>query len=148
MKEEAIAVREANKLGIPVIALVDTNSNPMGIEYIIPANDDAMSSINYFASTISALIKEVAETQKNEKESQAPKTLINRVKKRQDHEVATHETLQVASEDNDAKVEEKKSAKVHTKKTQVSADIIEPTKEAGVKKVVRRKSTVEKVEKK
>jgi small subunit ribosomal protein S2 len=45
---ERIAVTEANKLGIPVIGLVDTNSNPDGVDYIIPANDDAIRTIKLF----------------------------------------------------------------------------------------------------
>jgi small subunit ribosomal protein S2 len=49
---ERIAVTEANKLGIPVIGVVDTNSNPDGIDLVIPANDDAYSAINIYATTI------------------------------------------------------------------------------------------------
>ncbi|MBI4251845.1 MAG: 30S ribosomal protein S2 [Candidatus Tectomicrobia bacterium] len=47
---EQIAVREARKLNIPVIALVDTNSDPNGIDYVLPGNDDALRSIRYFLS--------------------------------------------------------------------------------------------------
>lgn len=54
---ERIAVNEANTLGIPVVAVTDTNCNPDGIEYVVPANDDAIKSIKlfseYFASAIS-----------------------------------------------------------------------------------------------
>jgi small subunit ribosomal protein S2 len=49
-KKEAIAVSEANKLGIPVIAIVDTNCDPELIDYIIPGNDDAIRAIRLFAS--------------------------------------------------------------------------------------------------
>jgi len=45
VNEEAIAVREANRLGIPVIAMVDTNCDPEPIDLVIPANDDAIRSI-------------------------------------------------------------------------------------------------------
>jgi small subunit ribosomal protein S2 len=51
-KKEYIAVAEANKLGIPVIALVDTNCDPELIEYAIPSNDDAIRAIRLFASKI------------------------------------------------------------------------------------------------
>ncbi len=51
-KKEAIAVAEANKLGIPVIAIVDTNCNPEQIDYVIPGNDDAIRTIRLFASRI------------------------------------------------------------------------------------------------
>jgi small subunit ribosomal protein S2 len=54
---EKIAVAEANKLGIPVVAVVDTNSSPGGISYIVPGNDDAIRAINlYLASAATAII--------------------------------------------------------------------------------------------
>jgi len=49
---EAIAQKEANRLGIPVVALVDTNCNPEGIDYLIPGNDDAIKSIRLFTARI------------------------------------------------------------------------------------------------
>ncbi len=55
---EQIAVREARKLGIPVIALVDTNSDPEGIDYVLPGNDDALRSIRYFISRSTQAVAE------------------------------------------------------------------------------------------
>ena len=52
-RKEAIAVREANKLGIPVVAVTDTNCNPDGISYVIPGNDDAIRAIRLFAAGLS-----------------------------------------------------------------------------------------------
>lgn len=49
---ERIAVQEANKLGIPVVGIVDTNSNPDGIDYVIPGNDDAIRAIQIYASAV------------------------------------------------------------------------------------------------
>jgi small subunit ribosomal protein S2 len=51
-KNEAIAIREANRLGIPVVAIVDTNCDPEDIDYIIPGNDDAIRSIRLLTSRI------------------------------------------------------------------------------------------------
>jgi small subunit ribosomal protein S2 len=51
-KKESIAVAEANKLGIPVIAIVDTNCDPEEIDFVIPGNDDAIRSIRLFTSKI------------------------------------------------------------------------------------------------
>ncbi len=51
-KKEAIAVHEANRLGIPVLGLVDTNCDPQGIDYVIPGNDDAIRSIKLFTGKI------------------------------------------------------------------------------------------------
>jgi small subunit ribosomal protein S2 len=49
---EAIAVKEARKLGIPVVAVVDTNCDPTVVDYVIPGNDDALRAIRLFASKI------------------------------------------------------------------------------------------------
>ncbi len=49
---ERIAINEANKLGIPVIGIVDTNSNPDGVDYIIPGNDDALRAIQIYVKAI------------------------------------------------------------------------------------------------
>lgn len=54
---EAIAVKEASRLGIPVIAIVDTNCNPDLIDYVIPGNDDALRSVKLFTSTVSDAIQ-------------------------------------------------------------------------------------------
>jgi small subunit ribosomal protein S2 len=51
-KKETIAIKEARKLGIPVVAVVDTNCDPDDIDYIIPGNDDAIRAIRLFASRI------------------------------------------------------------------------------------------------
>jgi small subunit ribosomal protein S2 len=53
-RREAIALREANRLGIPVVALVDTNCDPDPVDYVIPGNDDAIRSIRTMAATIAA----------------------------------------------------------------------------------------------
>ena len=52
VKKEALAVAEANKLGIPVIAVVDTNCSPSGVDYIIPGNDDAARAISLYCDLI------------------------------------------------------------------------------------------------
>ncbi|AJQ94673.1 ribosomal protein S2 [Gynuella sunshinyii YC6258] len=49
---ERIAIQEANKLGIPVIGVVDTNSNPDGVDFVIPGNDDAIRAIEIYAKAI------------------------------------------------------------------------------------------------
>ena len=58
VKYEYIAIAEAKKLGIPVVAVVDTNCKPEGIDYIIPGNDDAIRSIRLYAETIADAIIE------------------------------------------------------------------------------------------
>lgn len=58
VKREEIAVNEAQKLGIPIIAMTDTNGNPKDIDYPVPVNDDALSSIELVTSTITDAIQE------------------------------------------------------------------------------------------
>ena len=53
VKKEALAIAEANKLGIPVVAVVDTNCSPDGIDYIIPGNDDAARAISLYCDLVS-----------------------------------------------------------------------------------------------
>ncbi|CRK85789.1 30S ribosomal protein S2 [Candidatus Providencia siddallii] len=53
---EHIAIKEANNLGIPVFAIVDTNSNPNGIDYVIPGNDDAIRAIRLYMNIITVTI--------------------------------------------------------------------------------------------
>lgn len=55
-RKEHIAIAEANRLGIPVIAILDTNCNPDGVQYPIPGNDDAIRAIQLFAQTISSAV--------------------------------------------------------------------------------------------
>ena len=55
---ESLAVAEAKKLGIPIIAILDTNSDPTGIDFPIPGNDDARRSINLYCELLKNTIKE------------------------------------------------------------------------------------------
>ncbi|MGM0622261.1 MAG: 30S ribosomal protein S2, partial [Bacteroidota bacterium] len=65
--KEKIAVREARRLGIPVFAIVDTNSNPEDIDFVIPANDDASQSIKLIVGAMTDAVKEGLEERKAEK---------------------------------------------------------------------------------
>ena len=65
--KEHIAVKEANRLGIPVFGIVDTNSDPKNIDYIIPANDDAKDSVEAILSAVCGAIAEGLEERKAEK---------------------------------------------------------------------------------
>jgi small subunit ribosomal protein S2 len=53
VKKEALAIAEANKLGIPVVAVVDTNCSPDGVDYVIPGNDDAARAISLYCDLVS-----------------------------------------------------------------------------------------------
>lgn len=65
--KESIAVKEANRLGIPVFAMVDTNSDPSNIDFVIPANDDATKSIEVILNVIIGAIEEGLQERKADK---------------------------------------------------------------------------------
>jgi small subunit ribosomal protein S2 len=68
--KEKIAVREAQRLGIPVFAMVDTNSDPKGIDFVIPANDDASESIKLIVGEMCDSIAEGLSERKSEREKE------------------------------------------------------------------------------
>jgi small subunit ribosomal protein S2 len=85
IKREHIAVKEAHKLNIPVIAMVDTNSNPEIVDFPIPANDDAWKSIQLITKYISSAIEEGLQERKKDKEDAKQKE--DEVEKRKVDEV-------------------------------------------------------------
>lgn len=85
--KEHIAVKEAKKLGIPTFAMVDTNSDPRGIDFVIPSNDDATKSIAKILDKVTEAINEGLEERKNSREKtkgedgdEAPKKTGTRTK--------------------------------------------------------------------
>ena len=77
VQKEANAVKEANRLSIPVFAMVDTCCDPTDIDYVIPANDDATKSIAVILDTVCAAIAEGIEERKLEKEKEAVEAEAN-----------------------------------------------------------------------
>ena len=105
--KEHIAVAEANRLGIPVFGIVDTNSDPNPVDFVIPANDDASKSIELILDTVCAAMLEGLEERKVEKVDnkdaaegeEAPKPKRTRVARRKAAEVeAEAEALADAEE--------------------------------------------------
>ena len=94
---ENIAIKEAKKLNIPIFAMVDTNSDPRDIQYVIPSNDDASKSISKILEYIADSIKEGLKERKAEKEAEEEKA-----------EEAKEEKVEEAKEE---KAEEAKEAK-------------------------------------
>jgi len=72
IKAEHIAVKEAQKLNIPVFAMVDTNSDPREVDYVIPANDDASKSIDKILSLVTDAVKDGLANRTSDKEVDAP----------------------------------------------------------------------------
>ncbi|WP_423129489.1 30S ribosomal protein S2 [Gaoshiqia sp. Z1-71] len=79
--KEKIAVREAQKLGIPVFAMVDTNSDPDGIDFVIPANDDASQSIRLIVRLMCDAIAEGLNERKVEREKDGDDAPVKKSKK-------------------------------------------------------------------
>ena len=95
--KEHIAVAEANRLGIPVFGIVDTNSDPNNVDFVIPANDDASKSIEIILNTVCESINEGLEERKVEKADEkasaenaesAPRRERRRVNRKENTEAA------------------------------------------------------------
>lgn len=69
---EHIAIKEANNLGIPVVAVVDTNSNPDGVNYVVPGNDDAIRAISLYLNTVASTVNESRESLTNAQAQEVP----------------------------------------------------------------------------
>jgi small subunit ribosomal protein S2 len=91
-KKERIAVHEANRLGIPVIAMVDTNCDPAGIDYVIPSNDDAIRAIKLITSQIAEAAMEGSQVHTEKKAAEEEEEA--RQKATQAEEVAKAEAEQ------------------------------------------------------
>jgi small subunit ribosomal protein S2 len=163
---EEIAVNEANKLGIPVFGIVDTNNSPDGIDYIVPGNDDAIKAIRLYSQGVADAVIEgraSAVIQAEEVEEAAPKKKVS-IKKAAVKKPAKAEPAPVA-EETEAKAEEKaeEKAEAETKteaeteaETETETETEEkpdevaaaPKKKAAKKKVAKKKAAKKKVAKK
>ena len=100
---ENIAIKEAQKLNIPIFAMVDTNSDPRGIQYIVPSNDDASKSISKILEYISDSIQTGLEERKSEKAAEEAEAAAAEAKK-----VAAEEKEKAAAEEKEKAAAEKK----------------------------------------
>ena len=116
IKREHIAIKEAQKLNIPIFAMVDTNSDPRQVDYVIPANDDASKSIEKILTNVTDAIAEGLAARKAEKDSQ-------------DAAKASEASKEAKAEATEAKVETKEAPKV--KKT-AAPKAVKAKKEAKV----------------
>jgi small subunit ribosomal protein S2 len=88
IKREHIAIKEAQKLNIPIFAMVDTNSDPTQVDFPIPANDDAFKSIQLIMSHIGNVMEEGLNERKKDKDAQKDKEEANAKKKADEKEIA------------------------------------------------------------
>jgi len=125
VKYEKIAVLEAKKMGIPVIGIVDTNSDPDGIDTIIPANDDAIRSIRLITKVIADACARGIESAKGfAPKSDAP--VIQKVKK-DDSEVTIEDNQEEVSNSSSADVEAKKEVKADKEPTEAVEETSDDT---------------------
>jgi small subunit ribosomal protein S2 len=114
--KEAIAVHEANRLGIPVFGIVDTNSDPKNVDFVIPANDDATKSIEVILDACCAAINEGLEERKAEKADsdaaaeQEDQPVVKRTRKKaaaKEAEAVAEDVVEAPVEEVEAPAEEK-----------------------------------------
>ena len=98
IKREHIAIKEAQKLKIPIFAMVDTNSDPREVDFVIPANDDATKSIGKIMSLMVDAVQDGLQERKNEKESQE-QAQTEESAKTEKSETATETTASVQEEE-------------------------------------------------
>ncbi len=140
IKREHIAIKEAQKLNIPIFAMVDTNSDPRQVDYVIPANDDASKSIEKILTNVTDAIAEGLAARKAEKDSQdAAKASEASKEVKAEATEAKAETTEAKVETKEAPkakkaaapkaVKAKKVAKVADEAPVVEAPVVEATKE-------------------
>jgi len=96
--KEQIAVREARKLGIPVVAVVDTNCDPGEVDYVIPGNDDALRAIRLFASKIADSVAEGAQMMTKQAEDLAAAATEAQAAEAAAAEAAVESTVDLSAE--------------------------------------------------
>jgi len=131
IKKEHIAVAEAQKLNIPIFAMVDTNSDPRQVDYVIPANDDASKSIDKVLSFVTDAVAEGLSDRKADKE-----------KVKETKEVAAPETEEVAPKAEETKEDAPKKKEVKAKAPKAKAVKV---KEAKVEEAKVEEAKVEEI---
>lgn len=158
VNNEKIAVAEAKRLGIPVVGVVDTNSDPDNIDYVIPGNDDALRSIRFYCQTLADIVIEKRGTPEMlEKAEEKPKTTKPVVTKKvvarpkaedaEDGVVVVEETtvVEATAETPEQKVVKKVATKkVATKKKTAAKKPAAKKKIAAKKKPAAKKATAAK----
>ena len=144
VKKEALAVAEANKLGIPVVAVVDTNCSPSGVDYMIPGNDDASRAIGLYCDLISRAALDGMSAQLG-----AAGVDLGEMDESPNEEILT-ETPEDENKSENASEEESKKPKVDDKKASEKVEVTTKISKASAKKpkATTKKTTASKDKKK
>ena len=129
---EHIAIKEAQKLNIPIFAMVDTNSDPREVEYVIPSNDDASKSITKILENITPAIQEGLAERNSEKENSKDDSKAvkpeDKVEEAKVEEVKAEETKAEETKAEETKVEETKVEEVKAEETKAEETKVEEVK--------------------
>lgn len=129
-RREKIAVQEAKKLGIPIVAIVDTNCDPDGIDYIVPGNDDSVKSIRMYCELFSeAVISGISDSMRAYQK---------------DDSAAKEVKLEAVADDSEEKSEKKASTTKQAEKSEDTGEDAATAKKAPAKKPATKKATVKK----
>jgi len=144
VKKEALAVAEANKLGIPVVAVVDTNCSPSGVDYMIPGNDDASRAIGLYCDLISRAALDGMSAQLG-----AAGVDLGEMDESPTEEIL-NEAVEEESKSTETSQEEVKKPKEDDKKAADKVEVTTKKSKAAVKKpkVTAKKATASKAKKK
>jgi small subunit ribosomal protein S2 len=124
---EHIAIKEAQKLNIPIFAMVDTNSDPREVEYVIPSNDDASKSITKILENITPAIQEGLDERNSEKENNKEDSKASTTEVKAE-EVKVEETKVEGTKVEEAKVEEVKAEEVKAEEAKAEETKVEEAK--------------------
>ncbi len=131
VKRESIAVSEASKMGIPIVGIVDSNSDPEGIDYVVPGNDDSIRSIALFTEAVAdACLKgSEAATGLKQEEPQSGPAIVRKVEKTESN--AKEDTKDPESKAEDSNQEEKISSDGSDADVSASEDTINQDKDSS-----------------
>lgn len=112
VKKEIAAVREAQRRGVAIVGIVDTNTDPVGVDFVIPANDDAVGSVTYIIHALTGAYKEGKDLRQKEVETAKAKEIpkLSDMPKIVDVPTAADVTKEISIADIRPKAQEKKSA--------------------------------------
>lgn len=131
VKREAIAISEASKMGIPIVGIVDSNSSPEGIDYMVPGNDDALRSISLFTRAVSDACLEgskLATGLKSSADSSGPKIIKKEDKQEPSNEKDLEESKVKAPKEDEkekeVKVAEESKEKEESVETEEQTEVL------------------------
>ena len=132
VKRESIAVSEASKMGIPIVGIVDSNSNPEGIDYVVPGNDDSIRSIALFTVAVAdaCLRGSEAATGLKQDEPQSGPAIVRKVDITETTEESSQKNIEVSdSISNDEAADESQDIQEPLDDTTAKLDTSEDNKE-------------------